>query len=58
VSLEKALDKEGVHGLWFHDFWTCDAKVLEYWMISSLKIQFNSMVAEIFKEIGMWLWCC
>jgi len=20
----------GVHGLWFHDVWTCDAKVLEY----------------------------
>jgi hypothetical protein len=20
----------GVHGLWFHDVWTCGAKVLEY----------------------------
>ncbi len=26
---------------WFHDFWTCSAKVLEYWMISSLKIKLN-----------------
>jgi hypothetical protein len=26
---------------WFHDVWTCDAKVLEYWMISSLKIKLN-----------------
>jgi hypothetical protein len=26
---------------WFHDVWTCDAKVLEYWMIFSLKIKLN-----------------
>jgi hypothetical protein len=26
---------------WFHDIWTCSAKVLEYWMISSLKIKLN-----------------
>jgi hypothetical protein len=26
---------------WFHDVWTCSAKVLEYWMISSLKIKLN-----------------
>jgi hypothetical protein len=26
---------------WFHDVWTCCAKVLEYWMISSLKIELN-----------------
>jgi hypothetical protein len=28
-----------VHWLWFHGVWTCSssAKVLEYWMISSLK---------------------
>jgi hypothetical protein len=26
---------------WFHDVWTCDAKVFEYWMISSLKIISN-----------------
>ncbi len=26
---------------WFHDVWTCGAKVLEYWMISSLKINLN-----------------
>jgi hypothetical protein len=26
---------------WFHDVWTCNAKVLEYWMIFSLKIKLN-----------------
>ncbi len=26
---------------WFHDIWICSAKVLEYWMISSLKIKLN-----------------
>jgi hypothetical protein len=26
---------------WFHGIWTCSAEVLEYWMISSLKIIFN-----------------
>jgi hypothetical protein len=26
---------------WFHDVWTCGAKVFEYWMISSLKIKLN-----------------
>ncbi len=26
---------------WFHAIWTCIAKVLEYWMISSLKIKLN-----------------
>ncbi len=26
---------------WFHNVWTCNAKVLEYWMISSLKIKLN-----------------
>jgi len=31
----------GVHGAWFHDVWTCSARVLEYWMISSLKIKLN-----------------
>ncbi len=27
---------------WFHGVWTCSAKVLEYWVISSLKIKLNS----------------
>jgi hypothetical protein len=27
---------------WFHDAWTCGAKVLQYWMISSLKFKLNS----------------
>ncbi len=40
VSLESSR-WERVHGLWFHDFWTSDAKVLEYWMFSSLKIKLN-----------------
>jgi hypothetical protein len=26
---------------WFHDIWTCSAKVLEYGIISSLKIKFK-----------------
>ncbi len=26
---------------WFHGVWTCGAKVLEYWMISSLIIKLN-----------------
>jgi hypothetical protein len=26
---------------WFHDVWTCSAEVLEYWMISSLKVKLN-----------------
>jgi len=26
---------------WLHDLWTCGAKVLEYSMISSLKIKLN-----------------
>jgi hypothetical protein len=26
---------------WFHGIWTCGAKVLEYWLISSLKIKLN-----------------
>jgi hypothetical protein len=26
---------------WIHDFWTCGAKVLEYWMISSLKVKLD-----------------
>jgi len=42
VSLWKALDEEGCMGLvLFHDVWTCGAKVLEYRMISSLKIKLN-----------------
>jgi len=26
---------------WYYDVWTCGTKVLEYWMISSLKIKLN-----------------
>jgi hypothetical protein len=40
VSLESSLRRRGAWA-WFHDVWTCGAKVLEYWMISSLKIKLN-----------------
>ncbi len=40
VSLESS-GRGGLHGLWFHGVWTCGAKALEYWMISSLKIKIN-----------------
>jgi hypothetical protein len=36
----KLLTRRGAWA-WFHDIWTCSAKVLEYWMISSLKIKLN-----------------
>ncbi len=36
----KLLTRRGTWA-WFHDVWTCGAKVLEYWMISSLKIKVN-----------------
>jgi hypothetical protein len=34
----KLLRRKGASA-WFHDVWTCGAKVLEYWMIFSLKIK-------------------
>jgi hypothetical protein len=37
--LWKALGEEGVHGLGSMGVWSCGAKVLEYWMISSLNIK-------------------
>ncbi len=40
VSLESS-EGEGVHRLGSMVFWTCSAKVLEYWMISTLKIKLN-----------------
>jgi hypothetical protein len=40
LSLWEALEEEGTWA-WFHDVWTWGAKVLEYWMISSLKITLN-----------------
>ncbi len=36
----KLLRRRGASA-WFHGVWTCGAKVLEYWMISSLKIKLN-----------------
>jgi hypothetical protein len=46
VSLESSAAGRGGVGpwAWFHDgleFWTCSAKVLEYWKNSSLKIKLN-----------------
>jgi hypothetical protein len=40
VSLESSWWGGGALA-WFHDGWTCGAKVLEYWMISSLKNKLN-----------------
>jgi len=40
-SLWKALDEERGAWAWFHGVWTCGGEVLEYWMISSLKIRLN-----------------
>jgi hypothetical protein len=51
LSLESSWSGR-VHGLWFHDVRTCGAKVLEYWMISLLKIKLNH---ENFGGIGMCL---
>ncbi len=39
--LWKAPDEERCAWAWFHYVWTCSAKVLEYWMISSLKMKLN-----------------
>jgi len=41
VSLERKLSSRRGAWAWFHDIWTCGARVLEYWMISSLKIKLN-----------------
>jgi hypothetical protein len=40
LSLESS-QQGGMHGLGSMTFWTCNGKVLEYWMISSLKIKLN-----------------
>jgi hypothetical protein len=50
---------------WFHDSWTCGVKVLEYWMIFSLKIKLNRSwkfwrnwnVALVLLERSCWAWC-
>jgi hypothetical protein len=36
----KLLKRRGAWA-WFHDVWTCGAKVFEYWMIFSLEIKLN-----------------
>ncbi len=41
---------------WFHGVWICSVEVLEYRMISSLKIKLN--LAKNYEGIGMCLWCC
>jgi hypothetical protein len=40
MSLESSWQGRGAWA-WFHNVWICGAKVLEYWMISSLKINLN-----------------
>jgi hypothetical protein len=49
---------------WFHDDWPCSAKVLEFWMISSLKIKLNHSwkfwrnwnVHVVLLERSWWAW--
>jgi len=41
LGLFGKLSTRRVAWAWFHDFWTCRAKVLEYWMISSLKMKLS-----------------
>ncbi len=41
VLLISSLGGGGVHGLGSMVFWTCSAKVLEYWLIFSLKFKLN-----------------
>jgi hypothetical protein len=41
---------------WVHVVWTCGAKVLEYWMIFSLRIKLNRNWK--FRRNGMRLWYC
>ncbi len=41
VSLESSWGGGRGALAWFHSVWTCGVEVLEYWMISSLKIKLN-----------------
>ncbi len=49
---------------WFHEAWTCGAKVLEYWMIFSLKSKLNHSwkcrrnwnVPLVLFERSWWSW--
>jgi len=52
VSLGKLSTTRRGAWAWFHDVWTCSAKVLEYWMMSSLKMKWNEFLAENFRGIG------
>ncbi len=62
--LWKALDEEVCAWAWFHVVWTCGAKVLEYWMISSVKMKFNRSskfqrnwnVPLVLLERSRWAW--
>ncbi len=51
----KLLRRRGASGC-VHGVWTGDVQVLEYWMISSLKIKLSH--SWNFRGIGMCLWCC
>ncbi len=41
ISVFRKLSMRRDAWAWFHDVWTCGAKVLEYWMICSLEIKLN-----------------
>jgi hypothetical protein len=49
---------------WFHDIWICSVKVLEYWIIFSLKIKLNCSwkfrknwnVPLVLLERSWWTW--
>jgi hypothetical protein len=41
LGLFGKLSRRRVALAWFHGIWTCGGKVLEYWMISSLRIKLN-----------------
>jgi hypothetical protein len=61
-SLWKLLRRRGALA-WFHGIWTCSTKVLEYWMISLLKIKLhgswkfwrNRNVPLVFLKRSCWV---
>jgi hypothetical protein len=63
VSFKSSRTRPGemVHGLIFHDVWTSCAKVLEYWMISSLRLKLKrrwNFQRNWNVPLVMCLWCC
>jgi hypothetical protein len=41
LGLFGKLSRRRVASAWFHGIWTCGVKVLEYWIIFSLKVKLN-----------------